>query len=674
MKKQTLVYSAVLLAVAFLAACSGQNYKVASQAYNEMNYPKSAYYMKKYVESKPENADALRKLADAYRLTNKTRQAESTYSKLVRGKKTAAKATPEDVLHYAQMLMANEKYEDAREWFAKYNELTNNSDPSVSLWMESCDSIAMFKRDTALYTINEAGFRGSGDRFAAVPYLNGIVYAQEVADPKAKKGSYAVPGYLDLYYTEKDTVPDAEWTKPVKLMGKINTPAHEGPATFNAEGNICYFTRTSVIKAKDKSGAMLNISRMKIYSATKEDNNTWQNIKELPFNSNDFNTGHPALSIDGQDLYFMSDRSGGMGGTDLYVVHFDAENNSWSEPQNLGESVNSNGNEVFPFVDDNNTLYFSTDGRYTLGGLDVFSATWNGSSFDAAENLNVPVNSSHDDYCFVTKGSGETGFFSTNRTGRDRIFDWTRNDPVLFVEGQIMDKKSNKPIVGAKVELINNQNNSIISTTTDQEGKYSFDDVACRSNYDIRVSKGNQYIGSKDVLRTVKEAKRKGFVVNLGMEPVEVNKDIPLRNIYYAFNKWVLRKDAVKTLDSLAKKLRDNPQLDIEISAHTDSRGKAKYNMWLSERRAAAVVFYLRRKGVDKRRMVSRGYGESQPVNHCQDGVKCSEQEHAQNRRTNFKIINVRNKNQAPNHSVLMEIEKKNPVPSTAEHESVEKH
>jgi len=647
----------LLVAAYVLSSCSN-NFQKGTQAYNELQYGKSSYYLKKAVESKPDDVNALRLLADGYRQTNQTRKAESIYAKLVKGKKTAAKATNEDIFNYAKMLMANEKYEDAREWLGVYDSVTNSVDPVAKYLMHSCDSVDMFKQDTALYTMNEVVLRGIGERFGAVPYDNGIVFTAEVTNPKAKKAPYATSGYLDLFYSEKDTAGEGDWSKPAALKGKINSLFHDGPACFNKEGTVCYFSRSSVNKVKDKSGKILAINNLKLYRAEKE-GTSWQNVKELPFNSDNFNNAHPSLSEDGSELYFMSDRPEGLGGSDIYVAQLDPTTGEFGEPKNLGPNINTASNEVFPFIAADDVLYFSTDGRYSLGGYDVYAAKGTADGWGKPENLNSPINTSHDDYCFVVKADGETGYVSSNRTGKDRIFDWVRNDPVLFVEGFVKDKKTQLPLKGAKVELINNKDKSTIATTTDDNGKYSFDGIACRSNYDIRVSKGNSYVASKDVLRTVKELKRHGFSVDLSMDPVEINKDIPLRRIYYAFNKWFIRKDAAKTLDSLAKKLRDNPLMDIELGSHTDARGSARYNLWLSERRAGSVVYYLRKKGIDKRRMIPKGYGETQISNRCVDGVKCSEKEHQVNRRTTFKVLNIRDKNQQPNSSALILIGKK---------------
>jgi peptidoglycan-associated lipoprotein len=657
MKNFTLIALCAITSL-LMSSCAKQNYNKGAQAYNQLQYGKSNYFLKKYVEKDPTNADALRKLADGYRLTNQTRKAESVYAKLIKNKKTAKNATNEDKLNYAKMLMADEKYDEAKEWFMVYDSLSGGNEQAKNL-IYSCDSIGTFKQDTALYTINEAGIRGVGERFCAVPYENGIVFTGEsMPNAKAKKLPYGNSGMLDLYAAEKDTTGEGgDYTKPSKLKGKINSPDHDGPCCFNKEGTVCYFTRTSLLVGKDDKKQITAENNSKLYRAEK-DGNSWVNIKELPFNSNSYSVGHPSLSADGQKLYFMSDKPEGQGGSDIYVSTLDAGSGDWGEPVNLGAAINTNGNELFPYIADDNTLYFSTDARYTMGGLDVYASRYDGNNWSKPENLNSPVNTSHDDYAFVMKPDGETGYLSSNRSGKDRIFEWTRNDPVLFLNGSVVNKITGAPLQGVKVDLINTKTKAVISAMTDANGKYTFDGIECRTNYDIKVGK-NMFVGSQDVLRTMKELKRKGFEVNLRMDPIEINKPTRLNKIYYAFNRWFIRKDAVKTLDSLIKKMKDNPQMDIELSSHTDSRGSARYNMWLSERRANSVVYYMRRKGIDKRRMIPKGYGETMIINRCADKVKCSESEHQENRRTEFKVLNIRDKGQQPNQTLLEKIDER---------------
>jgi peptidoglycan-associated lipoprotein len=645
----------VFVLIIMLSSCAKRNYYKGVNAFNQLQYSKSNYYLKKAVEDKKGGDDAIRKLADGYKLTNQTKRAEAMYGKLVKSKRLSQQAATSDMLNYAKMLMANEKYEDAANWFHVYDSLQNGADTTARILKHSCDSIALFSRDSALYTVVDAGIRGIGERFGAVYFADGIVFTAEVQsiDKNAKKNPWNGAGYLDMYFTYKDSTTENEYAKATPLKGKVNSPFHDGPCCFNPSQTKMFFTRNNVIVGKDKlKKNTLMENNLKMYEADLS-GTTWGNIKELSFSSDDYSVMHPSMSADGKQLYFASDRKGGFGGTDIYVVDFDESTGKFGEPLNLGASINTAGNELFPSIAADSNLYFSSNNHSTMGGLDINYALWDGQNWSKVTNMGAPINSSKDDYCFIVNpNSDEFGYISSNRTGKDRIYEYTRNEPILYVDGKVTDRTTGEGIPNATVLIKNDLDGTSFTTKTDENGYYFFDEILCRSNYSIQVSK-NMWIGNKDVLRTLKEKRRIGYVVNLTMKQVEINKPIALRNIYYVFNKWFIKKDAGRTLDSLTKMLKDNPEIEIELSSHTDARGKARYNLWLSDRRASSAVYYLRKKGIDKRRLTARGYGESVIINKCKDGVKCTDAEHQQNRRTEFKITKV-NKTPLPAPTVYV--------------------
>ncbi len=634
----------LLVAVAMLAASCMNNLQKGTQAYNQMQYDKSNYFLKKALDEKKDDAKTLRMLADGYRLTNQTRKAEYVYAKLIKGSKTAKSATPEDYLNYGKMLMADENYADAKQVFHQYDSLMEFKSDLAKYMMLSCDSVSMFHQDTAMYEANEAVIRGVGERFGATPSGNGIIICSEIQsiDQNAKQRfPWLGPGNLDLFYTEKDAVAGTnEYIKPQRLKGEVNSPAHEGPCTISNDGNTMYFSRSTVVERIDaKTKEVVKAENvLKIYSVQKADEN-WVNPQPLPFCSDEYSVMNPALMPDGKTMIFASDKPGGMGGSDLYIVSMNA-NNEWGEPHNLGANINSAGNEVFPFVSKDSMLYFSTDGRFTLGGLDVFESEWDGSNFSNAENLNIPINTSHDDYCFTTDPSKEAaGWVSSNKSGHERIYEWTRHDPILFLQGTVTDRNTHKPIVNSRVEIINDGDGSKMTIATDESGKFYYDKLMCRSSYTVKAGK-EKYKVSRAIIKTKKEKRRKGYAVNFSLETIGSN--VLVRNIYFAFGSFAISSESSKTLDTLAKKLRAETNIDIEIGAHTDSRGSARFNKWLSERRAQSTVNYLIKRGISKDRLAGKGYGESRPVNNCHDGVKCSDEQYALNRRIEFKIIKLR--------------------------------
>ncbi|MEY2829476.1 MAG: hypothetical protein RIQ33_1334 [Bacteroidota bacterium] len=655
----------VLLLVVVATVISGcaNNSKIGSTAYDQMQFDKSNYYLKKVVEAKKEDAKTLRQLAEGYRLTNQSKKAELTYAKLIHGKFKGG-TTADDYLNYGKMLMMNEKYDDARNAFRAYDSLNDFKSQLAKVMMKSCDSVSMFHQDTTLFEINETIIRGVGERFGASPLDNGIVICSETesVDNTANKkkelwGKSA--GNLDLFFTSKDTSSVGEYIKPLRLKGKINTPVHEGPCTFSADGKMCYFTRTALVQSTNKNDVKVE-NVLKIYSAERDEDGNWVNTLPLNFNSDDYSVMHPTLNVDGDKLIFASDRNGGFGGSDLYIS-YKSENGDWTEPKNLGAEVNSSGNEVFPFLTKDNTLYFSSDGFYTLGGLDVFVSSWDGSvKFSPAENLNIPLNTSHDDYCFTVDPNDEaTGWVSSNRSTKERIYEWKSHNPKLFFEGIITERTSQKPIAGARVQVTNKTDGTIYNAVTDEYGYYRVDGIKGGNDYLIRAGKA-AYRGLKETYAVKVEKKRMGITKNYVLSSVENNGVLRIRNIYFSFGSFLIKKESAQVLDTLVKKLKDQPNIDIELSAHTDCKGSAKYNKWLSERRAQAAVNYMVKHGILKSRMVGKGYGESKPINRCKDGVKCSDEEYEKNRRIEFKMIKLRTDQQKAADAAKSEAAKNN--------------
>lgn len=642
MKSSHIVVLLVMVS-AIISGCAN-NSKIGTTAYDQMQYDKSNYYLKKVMDAKKEDAKTLRQLAEGYRLTNQTKKAELTYAKLIHGKFKGG-SKPEDYLNYGKMLMMNEKYDDARNAFRAYDSLSDFKSDLAKIMMKSCDSTSMFHQDTTLYEVNETIIRGVGERFGAAPLDNGIVICSETesvdnADKKKNPWGKTI-GNLDLFFTVKDTSTDGEYSKPLRLKGKINTPVHEGPCTFTSDGKMCYFTRTSLVQSSNKNEVKVE-NVLKIYSAERDEDGNWVNTMPLSFNSDDYSVMHPTLNADGDKMIFASDRNGGFGGSDLYIT-YKTESGEWSEPKNLGPEVNSTGNEVFPFLTKDNTLYFSSDGFYSLGGLDIFVSNWDGSTrFSNAENLNIPINTSHDDYCFTVNPNDEaTGWISSNKSSKERIYEWKSHNPKLFFEGIISDRATKKPIQGARIQVTNKADGTVYDAVTDEYGYYRIDGIKGGNDYLIRTGK-KSYRGLKENYTTKIEKKRTGITKDYVLSSMEANNPLKIRNIYFAFGSFLIKKESAQVLDTLVKKLRDQQNIDIELSAHTDSKGSAKFNKWLSERRAQAAVNYLIKHGIQKSRLVGKGYGESKPVNRCRDGVKCSDEEMEKNRRIEFKIIKLR--------------------------------
>ena len=480
--------------------------------------------------------------------------------------------------------------------------------------------------------VNELVLPGMRNAFSATPYKKGLVVVGEQDAPLANANPWNGLSYLDLYYSEKKTI--VTWLPAEPLPGKVNGPWHEGPVAFSADGKTMYFTRSAYTAhklAKDEA----DVSHLMMFRATLDDRSEWGDIRAFAFNGDHFSTGHPALSADGRTLYFASDRPGGHGGTDIWISRDNGT--GWSEPVNLGPTVNTPGNELFPTVN-SNTLYFASTAHHNMGGLDIFSTRVEGDRWTAPENLGYPLNTMHDDLGFVMDSTGTTGYLSSDRTGNDRIHSFLIRDRIFMLDGLVSDSAGYLPNVEASIidlETLEEHN-----AMTDKDGKFRFK-LGVESLYDVTVQRDG-YLAERKQVSTKGLAVSDTLKADFHLRTIELNKPIAIENIYFDYDKWDIRPEAAIELDKLVAIINDNPDLSFELGSHTDSRGGDLYNLVLSDGRANSTVDYLIRHGADPARISAKGHGEEQLVNKCGSGVACSEEEHQANRRTEFTITHVK--------------------------------
>jgi len=406
----------------------------------------------------------------------------------------------------------------------------------------------------------------------------------------------------------------------------LNGKFHEGPTTFSKDKKTVYFTRSNYIDRKMEINEERE-NNLKIYSS-KLVEGQWPELTEFPYNNDDYSVGHPCLTSTSNEMFFISDMPGGFGGTDIYKSSLD--NGKWSKPENLGDKVNSSGNEMFPFMDEsNNQLYFSSNAHNTMGGLDVFMTHYTGSEWTTPENLNYPVSSNKDDFGFVYNSESRTGYLSSSRSDNDRIYEVKNYDPSFNLIGFTHEKGNMSPIEDVVVvEIIDKESGSfIVGLSPEKEYSILCTKPGFYSLTDYVATKGLRY--SKD------------FYTDFEIEWIVIDAPIVLENIYYDFDLAHIRPDAALELDKLVKLLEENPMIDIEMGSHTDLRGTEVYNFDLSDERANSAVQYLINSGIDASRLQYRGYGESVPRNHCRNDVECSDEDHEWNRRTEFKVTRV---------------------------------
>ena len=335
---------------------------------------------------------------------------------------------------------------------------------------------------------------------------------------------------------------------------------------------------------------------------------------------------------------------GGEGKTDIYSSTFDGT--SWSKPENLGSEINTAGSEMFPFMSSDGTFYFSSDAHNNMGGLDVFATSYDKKTkkWLQVENLNYPLNSSHDDFGFVINNETKTGYVSSNRHSDDKMYEFKKNDPTFNVMGTVTIKGKGAPFEDVTITLIDETGDATMAKRTVQTDKYGKYKIKLNPESDFIVygSKENYFTQSID-LSTKGKKYSEDFMADFSLDQIILEKPIVLENIYYDLDKWQIRPDAEKELDKLVRLLQDNPTINIEMGSHTDSRAGDQYNLILSDKRANAAVEYLVFKGIDRNRLKYKGYGETKLINSCTNNVKCTEEEHQKNRRTEFKVTKINN-------------------------------
>lgn len=619
--------------VALLSSCAGYHARKGDQAYALMAYSKAERHYAQAAKALTTQPQLLR-AADAARRQNHMPKAATLYAQA----EAMAPLTGDDAFRYGQVLMANGRTNEASAHFLAVLQERPEDAAAQDLYA-SCSGYRSFYADTTHYTVTELPLPGIATCFGATIYNNGLVFAGEKEVPGYKANPWNGMSFLDLYYAKKHTL--ATWENAEPLKGIVNGPYHEGPAVFSADGHTLYFTRSDYYKRKlNKDEA--NVSHLKLFRATLNEKGEWGDLHEFAYNGETYSVGHPALSRDGHTLYFASDMPGGLGGTDIWMCT-DA-GNGWGQPKNLGPIVNTAGNELFPTVN-GDALYFSSTAHDNMGGLDIFETHTEGDHWSDPKNLNYPINTAHDDFAFVMDTTG-TGFLSSDRTGRDRVHVVFVNEPTFMVEGFVTDDSTGLYLPNTMITLTDLATDKDTSMLTGADGKFAMK-LAANHQYEVKAEHAGMLTQTQPI-STAGLTANATLHADISLTALQIDRPIAVNNIYYDYDSWDIRADAAAELNKLAKVFNDNPQLTFELSSHTDSRGGDMYNLVLSDARARSAVDYLIRQGVDPQRITAKGYGETVLVNRCGNGVKCTEEEHQANRRTEFRVTSVKELAQKP--------------------------
>jgi len=611
--------------------------KKADTLFNKFSFVKAANEYKELIENNYNKDYATRRLADCYAYLRDPNNAAIYYKKAVEQENVPI----EYYYSYAQALRGIKDYKNSRIWLERFKDsggVINAND-----FEKDVNFITNVFNAKQQYFLDKISFNSKFSDFGAFEHNGKIYFASSRDEGVSVKRLYGwnEQPFLDVYVADVGTKTNVDHT--AKIKGDVNSIYHDGPVTITKDGKTMYFSRNNLDEyglSKDKKG----ISNMKIYKATFRDS-IWTDIEDLSINHAEYSTQHPALNKDDSKLYFTSDLPGGFGGSDIYIVDINPDG-TLGVPKNLGEVINTKNSEGFPFINNEGTLFFSSDGHPGLGLLDIFGTIKgeNGEFVDVI-NLGIPINSNKDDFSFSMNANGIAGYFASNRTGGlgdDDIYAYHRVQ-TLQLEGVVSDAINTKPIANSIITLFNDKDEQIAYMVTDENGFYQIN-IDRNKDYKI-VGSQVKYI---DDYRTFTSKNLQTMLTtitaNLLLNPVQdVVKLAELNTIYFDFDKHNIRTDAALELDKIVNLMQNEyPEMVIRIESHTDSRGELSYNDKLSIDRANSTYEYLISKGIDPSRITEHeGFGERRLTNGCENGAKCEENEHQLNRRTQFIVVKM---------------------------------
>ena len=616
----------------------------ANEKYDEYSFSPAIDIYGRLLKKGYVSADLLKKLGNAHYFNADYMEAAETYRRLVDNYPSEVEA--EYYFRYAQTLKTLGDYGHSNAIMAKFTEATSE-DIRAKAYTDEKEYLEDIRKNSGRYNLETFEYNSPYSEFAPSFYKKGLIFSsdRDTGNLARYRHTWNSKDFLDLYKVNADSV---SLNLVTKLGKDVNTRLHESTSITSKDGEVLYFTRNNFKQGKyikDEQGVI----RLKIFKATLVDG-VWGAIEELPFNSDTYSVAHPALSPDGQTLYFASDMPGSLGASDIFKVSIN-EDGSFGTPENLGNNINTEARETFPFVTEEGIMYLSSDGHPGLGGLDIFGTKianekWN----NPVINVGAPINSNMDDFTFIIDEASQKGYFASNRPegqGADDIYAFTQTAPLIvdcdqMISGTVRDKISNELLVGATIKVIDENNEEIYTTITDSHGNYKLSIDCHQGNFVRALMEGfvpeEEYLAKSDGKPQIIDFYLERDTVNAGFGD-DLAKLLQLSTIYFDFNKYNIRKDSEIEVEKVIAAMEKYPSLKIKVNSHTDSRGRDSYNLWLSQKRAESTVNYMIAKGIAESRLTSEGFGETKLINQCANGVKCSDKDHELNRRSEFIII-----------------------------------
>lgn len=622
----------------------------ADKSYDKLAYIDAIKIYENIAKRGHVNTDILKNLGNANYFNAQYAEANQWYGQLF-SDFSNAEIEAEYYYRYAQTLKNVGEDVQATNYLKLFAE-KNNESKRAKIIQADKDYQAEIKRNSGRFDIKDAGINTGYADYGSSFYKNQVLFttARDTSNFAKKVHTWTDQAFTNIYVA--DVQEDGTLTKAKKFSRKITTKFNEATPVITKDGQTMYFTRNNYNRVRGTDSKKTTL--LKIYRAELK-KNKWTNVTELPFNSNQFSTAHPVLNAAEDMMYFVSDRPGGFGQSDIWRIAITA--NGFGTPENLGPTINTDGRESFPFLTADDELYFATDGRPGMGGLDVYaSKIKEDGSFSDVQNVGAPINSAADDFGYIIDKTTKRGFFSSNRVdgiGSDDIYAFTENRALVLecIQGlkvTVVDAKTRNIIPNANLSLYQmDYTDKAKSNKMDSNSQYLFDtNYDCGTSYRVKAE-APEYTVKEEVVSLPNESgiTEVTIVLERAKIPLKEGDDLfkvlNLNPIYFDLDKDNIRPDAAMELAKVYAVMEEYPSMKVDVRSHTDSRASHKYNDDLSERRAKSTAAWLIANGIYSNRLTWKGYGERQLTNKCADGVKCTEEEHQANRRSEFIIVKM---------------------------------
>jgi outer membrane protein OmpA-like peptidoglycan-associated protein/tetratricopeptide (TPR) repeat protein len=635
-----------LLFFVFSSNAQSRKLEKAKKSFDDYNFVRAIQLYENLVKKGKASNEVYQNLGDANYLNANYSEASKWYEQLAQKDKNALDI--EHLYRYAQSLRSIHKYEASDSIMRKLSTL-DIKDSRVEKFIKNKNYLEKMKERAGTYTIDNLSINSPESDFAPSFRMEGLVFTTSRDSNIVSKNihNWNKKQFLNLY-TATETA-DGSFKNIMKFSENLNTKLHESSTAFTKDGKTVYFTRNNGKKGKfsrDKKG----FSRLKIYRA-KMINGKWSNIEPLPFNADNYSVAHPTLNKTEDKLYFSSDMPGSLGQSDIFVVDINADG-SFGTPRNLGNKINTESKETFPFISDENILYFASDGHPGLGGLDIFATHLDDKKNSIIVNLGEPINSVADDFSLIFNSITNKGYFASNRSdgkGDDDIYAFVELKPFDLncyknISGTVKNKKTNVQIANAQVILYNNKNEIVAETQSESDGTFSLKGNCDLGDFIIISSKADHENATAKINSKGEDPISKLELLLLHIDrraPIgsDLAKYLKIQPIYFDLDKWFITEESKVSMKEVAAYLIENSEVKVQIGSHTDARASKAYNMRLSNKRANSTMEYLIDLGIKPERLRALGFGETMITNECADRVFCKENKHQENRRSEFILI-----------------------------------